>query len=77
MFDLPHEVEVAVAAFAAVIAANAVRWASRRVTDFVRGTPNKIDDKVWAAVQGAMDSVLKADKQGKLEAGLARSKEWR
>ena len=77
MPEIPHEVEVALAAFAAVLAANLVKWLSQRVTDFVRGTPNKIDDKIWAAVQGAMDQALKAGKQGKLEAGLAKSKEWR
>ncbi len=53
--ELPSEVQVALAAFVAVLAANALKWASRFVTNYVRGTPNKLDDKIWAAVRDAID----------------------
>ena len=48
----------AAAVFAAVLAANAVRWAWRRLGDYVRKTPNKIDDKIFAAAKEAMEEVL-------------------
>ncbi len=53
--ELPSEVQVALAAFVAVLAANALKWASRLVTNYVRGTPNKLDDKIWSAVRDALD----------------------
>ena len=55
---MPHDLEAALAVFAAVMAANALRWASRWVTDLVRGTPNKLDDKLWAAVQKGVGAAL-------------------
>ncbi len=53
--ELPSEVQVALAAFVAVLAANALKWASRFITNYVRGTPNKLDDKIWAAVRDAIE----------------------
>ena len=53
--ELPSEVQIALAAFVAVLAANALKWASRFITNYVRGTPNKLDDKIWAAVRDAID----------------------
>ncbi len=53
--ELPSEVQVALAAFVAVLAANALKWASRFIANYVRGTPNTLDDKIWAAVQEALD----------------------
>lgn len=59
---LTPEIEVMIAAFVAVLAANALKWLSRFITDYVRGTPNKIDDKIWAAIQDALGEV--DDKNG-------------
>ncbi len=53
--ELPSEVQVALAAFVAVLAANALKWASRFISNYVRGTPNQLDDKIWAAVRDAID----------------------
>ncbi len=53
--EIPSEGQVALAAFVAVLAANALKWASRLITNYVRGTPNKLDDKIWAAVRDAID----------------------
>lgn len=54
---LTPEIEVMIAAFVAVLAANALKWFSRFITNWVRGTPNKIDDKIWAAIQDALGEV--------------------
>lgn len=48
------ELGSAAAIFAAVLAANAARWLWRRVGDYVKGTHNKIDDKIFAAVKQAV-----------------------
>ncbi len=53
--ELPSEVQVALAAFVAVLAANALKWLSRLISSYVRGTPNQLDDKIWAAVRNALD----------------------
>ncbi len=53
--ELPSEVQVALAAFVAVLAANALKWASRLISSYVRGTPNQLDDKIWAAVRDAIE----------------------
>ncbi len=53
--ELPSEVQVALAAFVAVLAANALKWASRLISSYVRGTPSQLDDKIWAAVRDAID----------------------
>ncbi len=53
--EIPSEVQVALAAFVAVLAANALKWGSRFITNYVRGTPNQIDDKIWAAVREALE----------------------
>ena len=52
------ELEMALAAFAAVVAAQLLKGLSRMITSFVKGTPTSIDDKVWAAVSEAVEDVL-------------------
>ena len=59
--ELPSEVQVALAAFVAVLAANALKWASRFITNYVRGTPNKLDDKIWTAMRDALHQVQDED----------------
>ena len=48
------ELEMALAAFVAVMAAQLLKGLARAITSFVKGTPTSIDDKVWAAVQDAV-----------------------
>ncbi len=57
--ELTTEMQLALASFAAVMAANALRWLWRRLTDYVRGTPNKIDDKIVAAMNDVVGSALR------------------
>ncbi len=59
--ELPSEVQVALAAFVAVLAANALKWASRFISNYVRGTPNQLDDKIWAAVRDVMNQIVDED----------------
>ncbi len=52
--DLSPEVITALSMFAAVIAAQLLKGAVRAISSFVKGTPTSIDDKIWAAVRGAV-----------------------
>ena len=57
MLDNP-ELIVGLAAAAGAMAGQAMSWAVKLIDALVRGTPTKLDDKVWAAVHGAMSEAL-------------------
>ncbi len=58
---LPPEMQTAIYAFIAVIAANAVRWVWRWVQAYADKTPNKLDDKIVAAVQKGIMKVVEEE----------------
>ena len=53
--NMPPELVTALAAFAAVVAAQLLKGAVRMISSFVRKTPTNIDDKIWEAVRDALE----------------------
>ena len=51
---LTPELELALVTFAAVVAAQFSKGLFRMIQSFVKGTPTKLDDKLLAAVEGAL-----------------------
>ncbi|KKK80339.1 hypothetical protein LCGC14_2824490 [marine sediment metagenome] len=54
---LTPELELALVTFAAVVAAQFSKGLFRILQSFVKGTPTKLDDKLLAAVEGALTKV--------------------
>lgn len=58
--ELPAELITALAAFAAVVAAQLLKGAVRMIMSYVRRTPTSIDNKIWAAVSEGIFEALNA-----------------
>ena len=63
--NMPPELVTALAAFAAVVAAQLLKGAVRMISSLVRRTPTSIDDKIWEAVRGALEIKAIKDPVGK------------
>lgn len=48
------ELTLALAAAAGALVANSSKWLLRWVGNYVKGTPNKLDDRIFAAVKKAI-----------------------
>ncbi len=48
------EFTLAVAAAAGALVANSSKWLLRWLGNYVKGTPNKLDDRIFAAVKTAI-----------------------
>lgn len=48
------EIVTAVIVAGALIATNLATWGMKKIADYVKGTPNKIDDKIFEAVRKAV-----------------------
>lgn len=62
---LTPELVTALSVFAAVVAAQLLKGAVRMISSWVKSTPTNIDDKIWAAVYGALDNVVHPEKETK------------
>ncbi len=52
------EVTIILAAAAGAVGGNLFGVAVKLIDGFVRGTPTRLDDKVWVAVRGAMSEAM-------------------
>ena len=52
------ELTLAIAAAAGALTANGGRWLFRLIGNFVKGTPNKLDDRIFKAAKAALQTVL-------------------
>ncbi len=55
---LSPELTIAIAAAAGALTANVSKWVVRWLGNFVRGTPNKLDDRIFDAALGAVQTGL-------------------
>ncbi len=55
---LSPEFTIAIAAAAGALTANVSKWVVRWIGNFVRGTPNKLDDRIFEAARDAVHSAL-------------------
>ena len=55
---LSPELTIAIAAAAGALTANVSKWVVRWVGNFVRGTPNKLDDRIFEAAREALHTAL-------------------
>ncbi len=55
---LSPELTIAIAAAAGALTANVSKWVVRWVGNFVRGTPNKLDDRIFEAAREALHIAL-------------------
>ncbi len=67
--DFSAEITMAFAAFAAIFARDGLRWLFRLIGSYVAGTPNKLDDKIWEAVQKGLGDALDA-REEKMDGAL-------
>lgn len=56
------ELTLAIAAAAGALVANSSKWLLRWVGNYVKGTPNKLDDRIFAAVSKAIYDELETRK---------------
>ena len=61
---LSPELTLAIAAAAGALAANVSKWVIRWVGNYVRGTPNKLDDRIFDAALGAVHLALAERDEG-------------
>ena len=55
---LSPELTIAIAAAAGALVANSSRWLFRWIGNYVRGTPNKLDDRIFEAAREALHVAL-------------------
>ncbi len=62
---LSPELILAIAAAAGALTANVSKWVFRWIGNYVRGTPNTLDDKIYRAVSNAVFSEFELSRSKK------------